>query len=111
MAFDNVRITFLDKCGESLERVSFGFLNVVWIDNNQFFPAAVVRESDAHEMIVPAGVTAPGYRKHFQLHSLQFFKWKIFEQCPACGREVVLHRIGESEEIAPGILQSVAQGD
>src|SRR5436309_14485573 len=60
VAFDHVRIAFLDKCGESLERVSFRFLNSVWIDNNQFFPAAVVRESDAHDMIVSAGATAPG---------------------------------------------------
>ena len=79
VAFDHVRIAFLDKCGESLERVSFRFLNIVWIDNNQFFPAAVVRESDAHDMIVSAGIGDPGAgvtdsgysikQKHFELDS------------------------------------------
>src|SRR5947209_13462632 len=50
-------------------------------------------------------------RQHFELHSFQFFKRQILEQCAARGSEVMLHRVGEREEIAPGILQSVTQRD
>ena len=80
MAFDYIRIAFFDKCGESPERVSLGFFYVVRIDNNQFFPAGVVRERDAHDVIVVAGVTASGYRKHFELHAFEFLEGQILEQ-------------------------------
>ena len=121
VAFDYVRIALFDERGESLERVSLRFFNVVWIDDDQFFPAAVVRERDAHDMIVSvgigdrgAGVTDSGYsieRKHFKLQALQFFKGQILEQRVARSGEVMLHRIGKREEIATGIFQSIPQRD
>ena len=111
VAFDHVRIAFFDECGQSLERVSLGFFDVVRIDNDQFFPAGVVRERDAHDVIVVAGVTDPGYSEHFELHPFQFFERQILEQgASSCG-EIMLHRIGECEEIAAGVFQSVAKRD
>src|SRR5438105_2440214 len=106
MTFDHIRIAFFDKRGESLERVALRFLNVFWIDNEQFFPAGVVRDCNAHDMIVDTFE-----RQHFDLHSFQFFKRQIFEQCAARGGEIMLHWIREREEVAPGILQSVTQRD
>ncbi len=35
-----------------------GFLDVRRIDNDQFFPAGVIRQGDAHDVIAAAGVTA-----------------------------------------------------
>ncbi len=84
------------------------------IDDDQFFPAGVVRESDAHDVIV-AGVAAPGYSpasgysEHFELHAFQFLEGQILEQrASSCG-EVMLNRIGEREKIATGVFESVAK--
>ncbi len=113
MAFDHIRIAFFDKCGESPERVALGFFYVVRIDNDQFFPAGVVRQRDAHDVIAVAGrvTDSPGYRKHFELHAFEFFKRQIFEQrASGCG-EIMLNRIGKREEIAAGVFQSVAKRD
>src|SRR6476660_558644 len=80
VAFDYIRIAFFDKCGESPDRVSLGFFYIVRIDKDQFFPARVVRQRDAYGVIVGAGVTDPGYRKHFELHPFEFLKCQILEQ-------------------------------
>ena len=106
MTFDHIRIALFDERSESPKRVSFGFLDVFWIDNDQFFPAGVVRDCNAHDVIVVAFK-----RQHFELHSFQFFKRQIFEQGAARGREVMLHRVREREEVAPGAFQSVTQRD
>ena len=108
MAFDYVRIAFFDEFGESPERVSLGFFHIVRIDNDQFIPAGVVRQSDAHDVI---GVTGPSYGKHLNLHSLECFECQIFEQCAPRGREIMLNRIGEREEVAPAVFESVAERD
>ena len=108
VAFDHIWTAVLDEGRESLECVSLGFFDVVSIDNDQFFPAGVVRERDAHDVIFVAGLIDSGYREHFDLHSFQFFERQIFEQSAPCGGEIVLYRIGEGEEIAPRILESVA---
>src|SRR5919198_446345 len=89
----------------------FGFLKIVWIDNDQFFPPGVVRERDANDVIVIAGVSATGYGKHFDLHSLQCFERQIFEQRAASCSEIMLNRICECEEVASGAFQSVAERD
>src|SRR5262249_53491682 len=39
MAFDDVWVALFDERSESLKRDSFGFLDVFWIDYQQFFPA------------------------------------------------------------------------
>ena len=109
MAFDYVRIAFFDKCGESPERVSLGFFYVVRIDNDQFFPAGVVRERDAHDVIVVAGVTDPGYSEHFELHAFQLLEGQILEQRASSCSEIMLNRIGKREEIAAGVFESVAK--
>src|SRR4029077_17071560 len=90
-------------------RVSLGFFYVVRIDNDQFFPAGVVRESDAHDVIVIAGVTAPGYSEHFELHAFEFLKCQILEQRTSSCSEIMLNRIGKREEIAAGVFESVAE--
>src|SRR5437667_4754475 len=51
VTFDHIRIPFLDETRQALERISLRFLDVFLIDNYQFFPARVVRERDAHEVI------------------------------------------------------------
>ena len=71
MAFDDVRIALADQARQALERGALGFLDIVWIDDKQLFPPGVIRERDAHDVIVPAGVipTCRGY-KDLDLHSL-----------------------------------------
>src|SRR4029077_13143207 len=92
-------------------RVSLGFFYVVRIDNDQFFPAGVVRESNAHDVIVVAGVTAPGYSEHFELHAFELFKCQILEQGASSCSEIMLNRIGKREEIAAGVFESVTERD
>src|SRR5207244_1193113 len=106
VTFDHIRIALLDERGKPLQRVSLGFIDAIWIDNDQFFPAGVVRNCNAHDMIV-----GTFERQHFELHSYQFFKRQIFEQGTARGGEIMLHWVREREEVAPGILQSVTQRD
>src|SRR5262249_34755011 len=106
VTFDHVRVALFDKRGKSPERVSFRLLNGVWIDNDEFFPTRVVRDCNAHDVIVAAFE-----RQHFELHSFQCFKRQIFEQGAARGREVMLHRVRKREKIAPGALESVPQRD
>src|SRR4029453_9783989 len=101
VALDHIGIAFFDQCGESPERVSFRFFYVVRIDNDQFIPAGVVRERDAHRVIVVAGVTA-GSSEHFELYAFQLLEGEILEQCAAGRSEVMLNRIGKREEIAAG---------
>src|SRR4029453_10832491 len=66
-------------------------------------------------MITQAGVSAPGYSvfegEHLDLHAFQFFKWQILKQRASSCCEVMLDGISESEEIAAGVFESVAQGD
>ena len=91
------------------------FFDIFRINNQQLFPAGVIRERDAHDVIVVvagvagrgAGVSDPGYSKHLNLHSFQFFKRKVLEQCATGCGQVVLHWIGKREEIAPGAFQSI----
>src|SRR4030095_13412341 len=109
VAFDYIRIAFFDECGESPERVSLGFFYVVRIDDDQFFPAGVVRESDAHDVIVVAGVAAPGYSEHFELNAFQLLEGQILEQRAASCGEIMLNRIGKREEIAAGVFESVTK--
>src|SRR5207248_5517669 len=111
VAFDHIRISLFDGGGQALQRVVFRFLHIFGIDNEQFFPTGVVREGNAHDMIAPAGVTDSGYRKHFYLHPFQFFKRQVFKQRASGRGEVVLYRIGEGEEIASSVLQTVTQAD
>src|SRR2546430_13165306 len=83
------------------------FLDIFWIDKNQFLPAGVVGYGNAHDMI---GV-AFGERKHFELHPFQFFKSQVLEQRAPGRREIMLDWISEGEEIASGFLETVAQRD
>src|SRR2546423_12057551 len=62
MTFDHIRVALFDERGESLKRVALRFLNVFWIDNQQFFPAGVVRDCNAHDVIALAFE-----RQHFEL--------------------------------------------
>jgi hypothetical protein len=80
VAFDYVRIAFFDKRGESPLRVSFGFFYVVRIDNDQFFPAGVVRQARCSSRDRCCRVTDPGYRKHFELHAFELLEGQILEQ-------------------------------
>jgi len=52
VTLDHIRIALFDETGEFLERASFRFLDVFWIDNKQVFPAGIIRERDAHKVIV-----------------------------------------------------------
>ena len=111
MAFDYIRIAFFDKCGESPERVSLGFFYVVRIDNDQFFPAGVVRERDAHHVIVVAGVI-PTRRATESTSSCMRFsssKGNSLNKRAASRGEIMLNRIGKREKIAAGVLESVAK--
>ena len=109
--FDHVRIAFLDNGREPLERGFLGFLYLGRIDDNQFFPASVIRERDAHEMLALAGIIDPGYRQHFELEPAEFVELQTFEQRAPGVSEIMLHRIAEREKAAAGALQSIAQGD
>ena len=60
-------------------------------------------------MIVVAGVIDPGYSEHFELHAFQLFEGQILEQSASSCSEVMLNRIGKREEIAAGVLESVAE--
>src|ERR1043166_108690 len=44
VTFDHIRVALFDQRGESLQRVALRFLDVLRIDNEQFFPAGVVRD-------------------------------------------------------------------
>ena len=55
MAFDHIGVAFLDDGGQALERGALGFFHVGRIDHDQFFPAAVIGERNAHEVIVSRG--------------------------------------------------------
>ena len=79
MAFDHVRIALFDECGKSPKSVSLGFFAIVLINNDQFFPAGVIGERDANDVVVAAGVSAPAYRKHLDLHAFQLLERQIFE--------------------------------
>ena len=61
MAFDHVRIPLLDDGGQALQPHAFRFIDIFWIDKQQFFPTSVIRERDAHDVIAMPGVTDPGY--------------------------------------------------
>src|SRR5262245_58864742 len=62
-------------------------------------------------MIFVAGLIDPACREHFDLHSFQFYKRQVFKQGTPGRSEIVLHRIGQREEIASRVFQSVAQCD
>ena len=50
--FDYVRIALLNNCRELFERVMLGFLSILGIDHDQFFPAAVIGQGDAGDGIL-----------------------------------------------------------
>src|SRR4029077_4161875 len=61
VALDHVRIPLLDDRSQALERRAFRFLDIFWIDKQQFFATSVIRERNAHDVIAMPGVTDPGY--------------------------------------------------
>src|SRR6478672_1119712 len=101
--FDHIGIAFLNERGDALESSAFRFLCVSGIDDDQFFPARIVRERDAHQVLVE--------RKNFELEPAEFFEGQSFKECPARVREIVLHRIAQREKAAAGILQSISERD
>ena len=50
-------------------------------------------------------------RQDLQLHPLQLFEWQILEQSSTGRGQVMLHWIGEGEEIAARVFQAVPQRD
>ncbi len=116
MAFDHIGIAFLDDRGQAFERGPLRFLHLGRIDHDQFFPAAVIRERNAHDVIgrlrrVGNVGFAADKRKNFELEPAQFFERQAFEQsATGCG-EVMLHRIAQREETATRALQSIAERD
>ena len=62
-------------------------------------------------MIVLTGVirTRRDHSEHFELHAFQLLEGQILEQCASSCREIMLNRIGEREEIAAGVFESVAK--
>ncbi len=51
MTLNHVRVTLFDQSRQALDRGMLGFWKFLRIDNDQLFPAAAVRERDAHDMI------------------------------------------------------------
>ena len=51
MSLDHIRVACLDQIRQALDGASFRFLRLFWIDNNQLFPARVIGERDAHDVI------------------------------------------------------------
>ena len=82
----------------------------VRIDADQFLPTGVVGDGDAGDVIVRQRfkVTARE-REHLELHPLQLFKRQLLEKGAAGTSEIMLHRIAQSEKVAPGALKSIAQ--
>src|SRR5436305_11009148 len=108
MAFDYIRIAFFNKRGESSDRVSFRFFYVARIDNDQFFPAGIIRQRNTHHVIVVAGIAAL-YSEQFELHAFELLEGQILEQRASSSSEIMLDRIGKCEEIATSVLKSVAK--
>src|ERR1700730_9641540 len=54
VAFDYVRVALFDNTRQSLNGRMLRFLDVFWIDHDEFFPPGIVRERDAHEAIILA---------------------------------------------------------
>ena len=115
VTFDDVGVSFLDQIRQALNRSMLGVLDIFWIDNDEFFPAAVIGKRDAHDVIGGTRIGHAGYRlfegEHFELQPFQFFERQTFEQRAPRRGEIMLHRIGEGEEIAPGVFETVAQRD
>ena len=105
--FYYIRIAFLNQVRQTLQRFTFRLLKLVRIDNDQFFPPGVIGKRDTHDVVVIAGVTAPGYSEHFELHAFQLLEPQILEQRAPSRAEVMLNRIGKCEEIASRVLESV----
>ena len=77
MAFDHIGIAFLDDARQALDRGVLGFLGVRRIDHDQFFPAAVIGQRDARDVIVcdaSARSPSPDEREHFELQAAQLFE-------------------------------------
>ena len=51
VSFDHIRIALLDQSRQTFDRGVLGFWKFLWINNNQLFPVAVVRQRDAHDVI------------------------------------------------------------
>ena len=62
MTLDHIGIALFDHGRELFKRISFRFLNVLWIDNQQFLPARIVGERDAHDVIARSCVRDAGDR-------------------------------------------------
>ncbi len=106
VTLDHIRIAFLNNAGQAFERVSLRFFHILWIDQDQFLPARVVGQRDAHDMVTVATALwavirdAPRLgagrfkRQHLQLQSFQFFERQILEQRSPGRGEIMLNRIG-----------------
>src|SRR5437660_1024292 len=52
VTFDDVGVSLLDQICQALDRGMLGLFDIFWIDNDEFFPAAVIGKRDAHAVIV-----------------------------------------------------------
>src|SRR5439155_19502371 len=110
---NHIRIALFDQARQMFKRGALRLLDIFWIDNDQLFPAGVVRKRNAHDMINWIEISGLGYRigegENFELHPLQLLKRQILEECPTGRREVVMHWISESEVIPSPFLKAVTE--
>ncbi len=112
VTLNDIRVTRFDESRQTLDRGVLRFIDCTRIDLDQLFPAGVVGDGDAGQMIASRRFQiAAGKREHLDLHPFQFFERQLFEECPPCMSEVVLHGIAQGKEIATGVFQPIAERD
>ena len=82
VAFDHIRIALFDNTRQALDRGALGFVGIFRIDDDQFFPAGIIRKRDARDVTLRRlrEIALAGRRKHFELQTAQFFERQLFEK-------------------------------
>src|SRR5687768_14077808 len=98
MAFDDIWIAFPNDRRKALQRRALRLFHFCWIDQDDLFPAAVVGERNAHDVIGRLrsvrqfGFTADE-GEEFDLEPAQFLKRQTLEEGASRMGKVMLHRV------------------
>ena len=99
---EHVGVALLDDRVEPFERGLLALGRVSRLDDDEFFKTRLVAHGNRHEMILRALgigelVALRAKRLDVDLHPAQFGEIHPLKECPAAGREVLLHGIGQRE--------------